>query len=35
MGVLVDREGNIVFRHIGIDKERMQALDKKLQQLLG
>ena len=35
MGVLVDRKGNITFRHIGIDKERMRALDKKLQQLLG
>ena len=35
MGVVVDRKGQIAFQHIGIDQERMQALDKKLQQLLG
>jgi thiol-disulfide isomerase/thioredoxin len=35
MGVLIDAEGNIVFRHIGIDKDSMLALDKKLKELMG
>jgi thiol-disulfide isomerase/thioredoxin len=35
MGVLIDAKGNIVFRHIGIDKDNMLALDKKLKELMG
>lgn len=35
MGVLIDRNGNVVFRHIGIAKDRMEALDRKVKQLMG